>query len=1080
MATADCLSAIRNAAGDLSDDEILEIAEAIQRRRNRLSAEGRLDNLDARLAQAAKEEGDKARIAAALVRKHAALNAIVRDKLHAQIEGHIAAGLDPRKAVLAVLEGTTRGVARGRESVSAFRMAFEARFIGQMLGEIERARPHLVGLLDDARLQADTVREMFELRDGGQPGKTGNDDARFLADTFAAFADRSRTDLNRLGAAIGKLDGWAGPQKHDAYKLLQAGRDKWVADTFAALDLARTFPDLLTDAGAPDAAAIRDVLADIWTTITTGRDNTISAREKGEFVGPRNLARSLARHRVLHFRDPDAWLDYHAAYGHGGLFANLLEHQRRAAKLAAQMQVLGPNPKVMLDSVLESLQRRVRNDPAIPAAAKDGIIRSLTSEGHGGIGSAYAEMSGLTATPADVSAARIASAIRRGGDMAKLGAMVFSAIPSDAVTGAANLRFNGKPLFQAYRDLLAEFLKGRGKGVAREIGYLIGEGFDGLIGHVNSAYAADGAPGLMSRLTATFLRWSGAAWQTDAMRAANARILSSWLGEHTGQAWGALPAELRHVFGLHGIDEARWEAIRQAPLRTAGVSPASSAMPPEAAGNGRTYLTPDAARALPDHVIDELIADDILALGETGRRGRARPPGAPPPSEDFTVPGAPRPAWGEGFPDVVVQHPWGSRTRSQVRASPDYAAAKAGDLDAAERVVVQLVRPEKVDQLRAQIGGEDAVLVPVIAREAAGKNKLPLVYAHELEQALGLKVTADIVQATKAGHTGAAAAERIVRRAEFDGPVEPGRAYVLVDDHVTLGGTLADLRAYIESKGGRVIAATSLSASAGSHRLALPAERLAALRNKLGDAEAWFKERFGHGYEGLTNAEAGQLLKYGSADGLRSGLAAARSAGGPGDVAATRAGDGETGGEAGGLAEDDPRLARLREQARLDLELSLARYFADEVSFGHIETDEASRRLTPQGTQPGTALGEAMRFVTHFKSFPMAFGNRVLGRAFYGADPRATSSERLLNGAAHIGHLIAALAIAGYMSMTAKDLLRGWEPRQPHDFRSWMKVIGASLAQGGGAGIWGDFLFGEANRFGGGARRDLTRRMVPG
>ena len=54
-----------------------------------------------------------------------------------------------------------------------------------------------------------------------------------------------------------------------------------------------------------------------------------------------------------------------------------------------------------------------------------------------------------------------------------------------------------------------------------------------------------------------------------------------------------------------------------------------------------------------------------------------------------------------------------------------------------------------------------------------------------------------------------------------------------------------------------MIAVASLSASAGSHRLALPVERLAELRRRFGDAEDWFREFFGHGYEGLTHAKPG-------------------------------------------------------------------------------------------------------------------------------------------------------------------------------------------------------------------------------
>jgi hypothetical protein len=50
----------------------------------------------------------------------------------------------------------------------------------------------------------------------------------------------------------------------------------------------------------------------------------------------------------------------------------------------------------------------------------------------------------------------------------------------------------------------------------------------------------------------------------------------------------------------------------------------------------------------------------------------------------------------------------------------------------------------------------------------------------------------------------------------------------------------------------------------------------------------------------------------------------------------------------------------------------------------------------------------------------------------------------------------------GYMAMSGKDLLKGREPRPLDDPATWS----AALVQGGGAGILGDFLMGEYNRFG--------------
>ena len=731
-----CADEIRTAAGRaLSDDEVLDIAEAIQRRRQALLAAGAVDRMDERLRQAAREEGDKARLAAALARKHALLNAIVRDRLETTIAGHRAAGLTSKQAVLAILEGTTRGVENGRVSVSATRLAYESRFVGGMTAEIARERPHLLKLLDDEKLNADAVREMFEQRPDGRPGITGNADAKFLADTFAKYAELSRTDLNSLGATIGRLLGWAGPQVHDPHRLLRVDRDTWVAAILPRLDMDRTF------AGIDPAEAVR-LLGEIYTTITTGRDQAVTAAEKGEVRGPANLARSLEQHRVLHFKSADDWLAYQAEFGHGSLVSAMVAHQSRSARIAAQMQVLGPNPEVMIASVLEAEQRRVRDDASLSPADRRKTESQLKLE-QTSIGAALAEVRGLTLAPVSESAAQIGSVTRALQSMAKLGGAVISSLGADLVTAAANLRFNGKPLFAAYREMMREFFAGRGEGERRELAFLLGEGFDGLIDHVVSPYVAgDGAPGAASKATSTCFRWSGLTWETDAMRAAGARVLSAHLGQQIGKGWSALPEELRHVFSLHGIGEAQWQAIRQADFFRRS--------------DGRVYVTPDRIAALPDGAVEHLAADALAALKK---------------------------------------------------------------------------------------------------------------------------------------------------------PTEEARAKVVG-------------------------------------------------------------------------------------------------------------------------------------QARLDLEMALRRYFADEISFGHIEMDEASRRLTllNSAARPGALAGEAIRFVMQFKGFPIAFTNRVLGRAIYGGRG-ATRGERLLNSAGHIGHLIAGLTIAGYMAMTAKDLLRGWEPRQPEDAEDWVRVI---------------------------------------
>lgn len=117
------------------------------------------------------------------------------------------------------------------------------------------------------------------------------------------------------------------------------------------------------------------------------------------------------------------------------------------------------------------------------------------------------------------------------------------------------------------------------------------------------------------------------------------------------------------------------------------------------------------------------------------------------------------------------------------------------------------------------------------------------------------------------------------------------------------------------------------------------------------------------------------------------------------------------------------------------------------------------RSIMLQGQAPGTVAGEALRFMGQFKAYPLTFVTRHLSRELYRA---ATADFAGLAG------LIAGTTLMGAASMTLKDLAAGKNPREPEDAEGWAKLVMRAMQQGGGAGIYGDFLFGETNRFGGG------------
>ena len=155
--------------------------------------------------------------------------------------------------------------------------------------------------------------------------------------------------------------------------------------------------------------------------------------------------------------------------------------------------------------------------------------------------------------------------------------------------------------------------------------------------------------------------------------------------------------------------------------------------------------------------------------------------------------------------------------------------------------------------------------------------------------------------------------------------------------------------------------------------------------------------------------------------------------------------------------------------AREELADKLRSYFRDRISYAVLEPDAATRNWMHWGTSAGTGIGEAVRFATQFKSFPAAFSLRVIGRELYGRQ-----GDGAMSTAVSLARLILMTALFGYGSMTVKDLLKGKTPRDP--FKKATMI--AAFVQGGGLGIYGDFLFGEYNRFGNSLAASLAGRAA--
>lgn len=151
--------------------------------------------------------------------------------------------------------------------------------------------------------------------------------------------------------------------------------------------------------------------------------------------------------------------------------------------------------------------------------------------------------------------------------------------------------------------------------------------------------------------------------------------------------------------------------------------------------------------------------------------------------------------------------------------------------------------------------------------------------------------------------------------------------------------------------------------------------------------------------------------------------------------------------------------ARQVKYARRDLKTSLNTFYADQVEESITRPGARERALVTLGTSAGTPVGEAIRYIMQFKAFGVGFATKHIAREF------VRNGQLDKTG---LATLILGTTALGYIAMTAKEMLKGRNPRAPQTPAEALKVFAAAMAQGGGAGIYGDFLFGEANRFGGG------------
>ncbi len=119
------------------------------------------------------------------------------------------------------------------------------------------------------------------------------------------------------------------------------------------------------------------------------------------------------------------------------------------------------------------------------------------------------------------------------------------------------------------------------------------------------------------------------------------------------------------------------------------------------------------------------------------------------------------------------------------------------------------------------------------------------------------------------------------------------------------------------------------------------------------------------------------------------------------------------------------------------------------------------RALVTGGTRPGTIIGEIARSTAMYKSFPITV---ITGHMMRGLTMASRSKTQ---AAVYLANLFITTTVLGAMAVQMKQMSRGKDPitMNPNS-EEGRKFWSAASLQGGGVGLFGDFLFADQNRFG--------------
>ena len=569
MAVDKCLTEVKRVVQDLlTDDEINEVLTKVKSNLAIARAAKEVDINDSKIAQKVIDEVEleqaqnKARLANDTIKSIEEANNIIENF-----------SSDPVKGIRALTVGIEDFGVGSRRSVGNEQTALEEVYMKNFFTDLQRA--NVVDVFSEGKMDLEIYRELSGLN-------TGVKEAKAVADIIKKHNEILRTQLNNLGANIGKLDDWIIRQYHDPDKMIgAAGRTEtdwrvhqraWREYIKTELDMERTFPE---------AKNVDEILDETYTKLRSG----VFFKSEGldNIYGSSSMAKKLSHNRVLHFKDADARFRYDQKFGSGKLRESMVHGIQLSSRNIAMMNRLGTKPKANFERILRILQ--VHYAKINPDIARDLNASKFNKE--------FAEIDGSVYSIDSNTGAKIGMAIRFFQGTGKLGFATISSF-ADLATYMTETNYQGRGLFTGLKEALGQIT-----GVSRnkEALDVLGVMSNSVIGTMNQKMSMRGdMTGKFASLSSLFYRMNALNYWVTNLKSAMTTGVARMYGMKRGVGFDKLSTRERNLLTLYRIDSGKWDMLRSVSALEA---------------DGKTYITAEKIDEISIETIDAYLGRKV-------------------------------------------------------------------------------------------------------------------------------------------------------------------------------------------------------------------------------------------------------------------------------------------------------------------------------------------------------------------------------------------------------------------------------------------------------------------------------------